>query len=85
NALVGRYRDLDLTRLSKFAILKRLPAQDSFDEYLKDINRDTLLTKGISCDLSSVAQDEGLLSRIRKKLVQSEEDRIIADRALIDS
>lgn len=84
NALVGRYRDLDLTRLSKFAILKQLPAQDSFDEYLKDINRDTLLTKGISCDLSSVAKDEGLLSRIRKKLSQSEEDRIITDQALID-
>jgi len=84
NALVGRYRDLDLTRLSKFAILKQLPAQDSFDEYLKDINRDILLTKGINCDLSSVAKDEGLLSRIRKKLAQSEEDRIITDQALID-
>ena len=84
NALVGRYRDLDLTRLSKFAILKQLPAQDSFDEYLKDINRDVLLTKGINCDLSSVAKDEGLLSRIRKKLSQSEEDRIITDQALID-
>ena len=84
NALVGRYRDLDLTRLSKFAILKQLPAQDSFDEYLKDINRDVLLTKGINCDLSSVAKDEGLLSRIRKKLARSDEDRIITDQALID-
>lgn len=83
-ALLARYRDLDLTRLSKFAILKQLPAQDSFDEYLKDIDRDALLTKGISCDLSSVAKDEGLLSRIRKKLAQSEDDRIITDQALID-
>ena len=84
NALVGRYRDLDLTRLSKFATLKQLPAQDSFDQYLKGMNKDALLTKGISCDLSSVAKDEGLLSRIRKKLAQSEEDRIITDQALID-
>jgi ribosomal 30S subunit maturation factor RimM len=84
NTLLGRYRDLDLTRLSKFAILKQLPAQDSFDKHLKNINRDELLTKGISCDLSGVAADEGLLSRIRKKLAQSEEDRIITDQALVD-
>jgi hypothetical protein len=83
-ALLGRYRDFDLTRLSKFAILKQLSAQDSFDKDLKNINRNALLTKGISCDLSSVAKDEGLLSRIRKKLAQSEEDRIVTDQALID-
>jgi len=84
NPLLGRYRDLDLTRLSKFAVLKQLPAQDSFDTLLKNVNRDALLTNGISCDLSGVAQDEGLLSRIRKKLAQSAEDQIITDRALID-
>jgi hypothetical protein len=84
NTLLGRYRDLDLTRLSKFAMFKQVPAQDSFDILLKNINRDALLTKGISCDLSGVAQDEGLLSRIRKKLAHSDEDRIIADRALLD-
>src|SRR5664279_2131087 len=62
NALVGRYRDLDLTRLSKFAILKQLPAQDSFDEYLKDINRDALLT---NCLLyTSPSPRDGLLSRM---------------------
>lgn len=83
NTLLGRYRDLDLTQLSKFAILKQLPAQDSFDKHLKSINRNALLTKGISCDLSSVARDEGLLSRIRKKLAQSDEDRIITDQALL--
>jgi hypothetical protein len=83
-ALLGRYRDFDLTRLSKFAILKQLSAQDSFDKDLKNINRNALLTKGISCDLSSVAKDESLLSRIRKKLAQSEEDRIVTDQALID-
>ncbi|MGZ5539836.1 MAG: hypothetical protein ACXW02_06245 [Halobacteriota archaeon] len=83
-ALLGRYRDLDMTRLSKFAILKQLLAQDSFDENLKNIDRNALLTKGISCDLNNVAKDEGLLSRIRKKLAQSEEDRIITDQALID-
>jgi hypothetical protein len=83
-ALLGRYRDFDLTRLSKFAILKQLSAQDSFDKDLKNINRDALLTKGINCDLSSVARDEGLLSRIRKKLAQSEEDRIVTDEALLD-
>jgi hypothetical protein len=83
-ALLGRYRDFDLTRLSKFAILKQLSAQDSFDKDLKNRNRNALLTKGISCDLSSVAKDEGLLSRIRKKLAQSEEDRIVTDQALID-
>jgi ribosomal 30S subunit maturation factor RimM len=82
-ALLGLYRDLDLTRLSKFAILKQLPAQDSFDKQLKNINRNALLAKGISCDLSSVARDEGLLSRIRKKLAQSDEDRIITDQALL--
>jgi hypothetical protein len=84
NALLGRYRDLDLTRLSKFAILKQLPAQDFLDKNLKTINRNALLTKGTSCDLSNIAKDEGLLSRIRKKLTQSEEDRIITDQALID-
>jgi hypothetical protein len=84
NALLGRYRDLDLTRLSKFAILKQLPAQDFLDKNLKTINRNALLTKGTSCDLSNIAKDEGLLSRIRKKLAQSEEDRIITDQALID-
>ncbi len=84
NALLGRYSDLDLTRLSKFAILKQMPAQDAFDKLLKNINRDALLTKGIGCDLSSVARDEGLLSRIRKKLAQSEEDRIVTDQALLD-
>jgi hypothetical protein len=84
NPLLGRYQDLDLTRLSKYAVLKQLPAQDSFDKLLKNINKDALLAKGISCDLSGVAQDEGLLSRIRKKLAQSEENRVIADRALVD-
>jgi hypothetical protein len=84
NTLLGRYSDLDLTRLSKFAKLKQLPAQDTFDKLLKDTKRDALLTKGISCDLSSVPRDEGLLSRIRKKLAQSEEDRIITDQALLD-
>jgi hypothetical protein len=84
NALLGRYSDLDLTQLSKFAILKKIPAQETFDKLLKNVKRDALLTKGISCDLSSVARDEGLLSRIRKKLTQSEEDRIITDRALVD-
>jgi hypothetical protein len=84
DALLGRYSDLDLTRLSKFAILKQMPAQDTFDKLLKNINRDALLTKGIGCDLSSVARDEGLLSRIRKKLAQSEEDRIVTDQALLD-
>jgi hypothetical protein len=83
-ALLGRYRDLDLTQLSKFAVLKQLPAQDTCDKLLKNINRDALLTKGINCDLSSVARDEGLLSRIRKKLAQSEEDRIVTDEALLD-
>jgi hypothetical protein len=83
-ALLGRYRDLDLTQLRKFAVLKRLQAQDSCDKLLKNINRDALLTKGINCDLSSVARDEGLLSRIRKKLAQSEEDRIVTDQALLD-
>ncbi|MGZ4852627.1 MAG: hypothetical protein ACXV3D_05505 [Halobacteriota archaeon] len=85
SALLGRYRDLDLTRLSKFAVLKQLPPQDSFDLYLKNVDKHKLLTKGIACDLSKVATHEGLLTRIRKKLEQSEEDRIIADRALIDS
>jgi hypothetical protein len=85
SALLGRYRDLDLTRLSKFIVLKQLPAQDSFDQYLKNVDKNKLLTKGIACDLSKVATHEGLLTRIRKKLEQSEEDRIIADRALIDS
>ncbi len=84
NSLLGYYSDLDLTQLSKFAVIKQLPAQDSFDKYLKNINRNALLTKGISCDLSEVAKDEGLLSRIRKKLAQSEGDRVIADRALVD-
>jgi hypothetical protein len=84
HALLGRYRDLDLTRLSKFAVLKQVPAQDSFDKHLKNIDKNKLLTKGIACDLSEVATHEGLLTRIRKKLEQSEEDRIIADRALID-
>jgi ribosomal 30S subunit maturation factor RimM len=84
NALLGPYRDLDLTRLSKFAILKQLPTQDFFDKNLKTINRNALLTKGTSCDLSNIAKDEGLLSRMRKKLAQSEEDRIITDQALID-
>jgi ribosomal 30S subunit maturation factor RimM len=82
--LLGRYRDLDLTRLSKFAVLKQVPAQDSFDKHLKNIDKNKLLTKGIACDLSEVATHEGLLTRIRKKIEQSEEDRIIADRALID-
>jgi ribosomal 30S subunit maturation factor RimM len=84
SALLGRYRDLDLTRLSKFAMLKQLPPQDSFDNYLKNVDKNKLLTKGIACDLSKVATHESLLTRIRKKLEQSEEDRIIADRALID-
>jgi ribosomal 30S subunit maturation factor RimM len=84
SALLGRYRDLDLTRLSKFAVLKQLPAQDSFDKHLKNVDKNKLLTRGIACDLSEVAKHEGLLARIRKKLEQSEEDRIIADRALID-
>lgn len=84
NVLLGRYRDLDLTRMSKFAVLKQLPAQDSFDKLLKNVDRNNLLTKGIACDLSEVATQEGLLTRIRKKLKQSEEDRIIADRALVD-
>jgi hypothetical protein len=84
SALLGRYRDLDLTRLSKFAVLKQLPAQDSFDKHLKNVDKNKLLTKGVACDLSEVAKHEGLLTRIRKKLEQSEEDRIIADRALID-
>jgi len=84
SVLLGRYRDLDLTRLSKFAVLKQLPAQDSFDKHLKNVDKNKLLTKGIACDLSEVATHEGLLTRIRKKLEQSEEDRIIADRALID-
>ena len=84
SALLGRYRDLDLTRLSKFAVLKQLPPQDSFDKYLKNVDKNKLLTNGIACDLSKVATHEGLLTRIRKKLEQSEEDRIIADRALID-
>jgi hypothetical protein len=83
-ALLGRYRDLDLTQLSKFAVIKQLPAQDTCDKLLKNINRDALLTNGINCDLSSVARDEGLLSRIRKKLAQSEEDRIVTDEALLD-
>jgi len=83
-ALLSRYRDLDLTQLSKFAVLKQLPAQDTCDKLLKNINRDALLTKGINCDLSSVARDEGLLSRIREKLAQSEEDRIVTDQALLD-
>jgi hypothetical protein len=83
-ALLGQYRDLDLTRLSKFAVIKQLPAQDTCDKLLKNINRDALLTKGIKCDLSSVARDEGLLSRIREKLAQSEEDRIVTDQALLD-
>jgi ribosomal 30S subunit maturation factor RimM len=82
--LLGRYRDLDLTRLSKFAVLKQVPAQDSFDKHLKNIDKNKLLTRGIACDLSEVAKHEGLLTRIRKKLEQSEENRIIADRALID-
>ena len=84
SALLGRYRDLDLTQLSKFAVLKQLPAQDSFDKHLTNIDKNRLLTKGTACDLSGVAKHEGLLIRIRKKLEQSEEDRIIADRALID-
>ena len=84
HALLGRYRDLDLTRLSKFAVLKQVPAQDSFDKHLKNIDKNKLLTRGLACDLSEVAKHEGLLTRIRKKLEQSEEDRIIADRALID-
>jgi hypothetical protein len=83
-ALLGRYRDLDLTQLSKFAVIKQLPAQDTCDKLLKNINRDALLTNGINCDLSSVARDEGLLSRIRNKLAQSEEDRIVTDEALLD-
>jgi hypothetical protein len=81
--LLGRY-DLDLTKLSKFAVLNHLPAQDSFDKDLKYVDKNKLLTKGIACDLSPVARDEGLLSRIRRKLAQSEEDRIITDRTLID-
>jgi len=84
NALLGRYSDLDLTQMSKYAVLKQLPARDTFEKHLKNIGRNQLLTKGISCDLSGVAQDESLLSRIRKKLAQSEEGRIITDRALID-
>jgi ribosomal 30S subunit maturation factor RimM len=82
--LLGRYRDLDLTRMSKFAVLKQLPAQDSFDKPLKNVDRNKLLTKGIACDLGKAATQESLLTRIRKKLEQSEKDRIIADRALVD-
>jgi ribosomal 30S subunit maturation factor RimM len=84
SALLGRYHDLDFTQLSKFAVLKQLPAQDSFDKYLKDVDKNKLLTTGITCDLNKVVAHESLLTRVRKRLQQSEEDRIIADRALID-
>jgi hypothetical protein len=65
-------------------VLNHLPAQNSFDKDLKDVDKNKLLTKGIACDLSSVASDEGLLSRIRRKLAQIEKGCIITDRALID-
>jgi len=83
NAVLGRYRDLDLSGLSKFAVLRQPPSQDSLDKYLKSVGRKKLLTKRITCDLSRASKDERLLTRMRKKLAQTEEDRIIADRALV--
>ncbi len=84
-ALLGFYRDLDLAHVSKYAVLRQLPPQDSFDQYFDREKRDALLTKGLTCDLSRAGKKEGLLQRIRKRLKQSEEDRIIADLAEVDS
>lgn len=84
-ALLGFYSDLDLAHLSKAAVLRRQPPQDSFDQYIGRENREALLTKGITCDLSRAGKKEGLLQRIRKRLKQSEEDRIVADLAEVDS
>ncbi|MGZ4904359.1 MAG: hypothetical protein ACXV5I_06060 [Halobacteriota archaeon] len=84
-ALLGFYHDLDLSHLSKAAVLTRQPPEDSFDQYIDRDKRDALLTKGVTCDLSRAGKKEGLLQRIRKRLRQSEEDRIIADLAEVDS
>ncbi len=83
--LLAFYRDLDLSHLSKAAVLRRELPQDSFDQYVERDKRDALLTKGITCDLSRAGKKEGLLQRIRKRLRQTEEDRIIADLAEVDS
>ncbi len=83
--LLGFYRDLDLTHLSKAAVLRQQPPQESFDQYVDRNNRDALLTKGTACDLSHAEKKESLLQRIRKRFRQTEEDRIIADLAEVDS
>ncbi len=84
-ALLGFYRDLDLSHLSKFAVLHRELPQDSFDQYIDRDKRDALLTSGITCDLSRAGKKEGLLKRVRQRLKQTEEDRVIADLAEVDS
>ncbi len=84
-ASLGFYRDLDLTHLSKAAVRRQQPPQDSFDQYIDRDKRDALLTKGITCDLSRAGKKEGLLQRIRKRFRQTEEDRVIADLAEVDS
>ncbi len=83
--LLGFYRDLDLTHLSKAAVLREQPPQESFDQYIDRDKREALLTKGVTCDLSRAHKKEGLLQRIRKRFRQTEEDRIISDLAEVDS
>ncbi len=83
--LLGFYRDLDLTHLSRAAVLREQLPQESFDQYIDRDKRDALLTKGVTCDLSRAHKKEGLLQRIRKRFKQTEEDRIIADLAEVDS
>ncbi len=83
--MLAFYRDLDLSHLSKAAVLRQQLPQESFDAYVDRNKRDALLTKGTTCDLSRAGKKESLLQRIRKRLRQTDEDRIIADLAEVDS